>query len=226
MDILENIKILKQRIERTARKVSRNPDEITLVAVTKTIPPGIILQAIDAGIRIIGENRVQEAKEKFTVIGNRVHWHMVGHLQTNKVKEALKIFSLIHSLDSVKLAEEIEKRADTQVDCLIEVNTSKESTKFGIKPEEVFRFYESLKDFKKIKVLGLMTIGPGWAITDPEASRNSFKLLHDLRDELAQAFDQEFPILSMGMTSDFEVAIEEGSNMIRIGTAIFGPRGA
>ncbi len=224
MDIRENIKILKQRIERSAHKVSRNPDKITLVAVTKTIPPEIILQAIDAGITIIGENRVQEAKEKFTVIGNRVQWHMVGHLQTNKVKEALKMFTLIHSLDSIKLAEEIEKRADKQVDCLIEVNTSKEPTKFGIQPEELFRFYESLKDFKKIKILGLMTIGPGWAVTDPEASRDSFRLLHDLRDELAQSFDQEFPILSMGMTSDFEVAIEEGSNMIRIGTAIFGPR--
>ncbi len=224
MDIKENIKILKERIERVANRVHRNPDEITVVAVTKTVPPEIILKAIDYGINIIGENRVQEAKEKFGLIGNRVQWHMVGHLQTNKVKDALKIFSLIHSLDSIKLAEEIEKRAIQPVDCLIEVNTSGEPTKFGIKPEELFEFYESIKGFKKIKVLGLMTIGPGWAITDPEASRNSFKLLHDLRDELAQAFDQDFPVLSMGMSSDFEVAIEEGSNMVRIGTAIFGPR--
>lgn len=224
MDIKENIRILKERIERTARRVGRNPDEITIIAVTKTIPAQIIVQAIDCGINIIGENRVQEAKEKFAIIGNRVQWHMVGHLQTNKVKDALKIFSLIHSLDSIKLAEEIEKRAETTIDCLIEVNTSSEPTKFGIKPEALFNYYESLKHFKKINVLGLMTIGPGWAITEPEASRNSFKLLHDLRDELAQAFDRDFPILSMGMTSDFEVAIEEGANMIRIGTAIFGPR--
>ena len=224
MDIRENIKRLKERIEKAANRVNRNPDEITLVAVTKTVPPEIILQAIEYGIEIIGENRVQEAKEKFNIIGNRVQWHMVGHLQTNKVKDALKIFNLIHSLDSIKLAEEIEKRATNAVECLIEVNTSGEPTKFGIKPEDLFKFYEELRKFKKIKVLGLMTIGPGWAITDPEASRNFFKLLHDLRDELAQAFDQEFPILSMGMTSDFEVAIEEGSNMIRIGTAIFGPR--
>ncbi len=224
MDIKENIRILKERIEKTAVRVGRNPDEITIIAVTKTVPAQIILQAIDCGINIIGENRVQEAKEKFPIIGNRVQWHMVGHLQTNKVKDALKIFSLIHSLDSIKLAEEIEKRAETTIDCLIEVNTSSEPTKFGIKPEELFNFYESLKNFKKINVLGLMTIGPGWAITEPEASRNPFKLLHDLRDELAQAFDRDFPILSMGMTSDFEVAIEEGANMIRIGTAIFGPR--
>ena len=225
MDIRENINKLKERIEKAASRVNRNPDEITIVAVTKTVPPDVILQAIDCGIKIIGENRVQEAKEKFDIIGNRVQWHMVGHLQTNKVKDALKIFTLIHSLDSIKLAEEIEKRATNTVDCLIEVNTSGEPTKFGIKPEDLFRFYEDLKKFKKIRILGLMTIGPGWAVTEPEASRSSFRLLHDLRDELAQAFDQEFPILSMGMTSDFEIAIEEGSNMIRIGTAIFGPRG-
>lgn len=224
MDIKENIARIKDRIKQAAEKVGRNPEEITIVAVSKTVPTDIILQAIDCGIDIIGENRVQEAKEKFAIIGNKVQWHMVGHLQTNKVKDALKIFSLIHSLDSLNLAKEIEKRAGGTVDCLIEVNTSGEQTKFGIKPEQLFEFYESLKDFKKIRIKGLMTIGPGWAITDPEASRNSFRLLHDLRDELAQAFDQDFPILSMGMTSDFEVAIEEGSNMVRIGTAIFGPR--
>ncbi|MEO0123560.1 MAG: YggS family pyridoxal phosphate-dependent enzyme [candidate division WOR-3 bacterium] len=225
MEIKENIARLKERIKNAAERVGRNPEEITIIAVTKTVPPDIIQQAIDCGIAIIGENRVQEAKEKFAIIGNKVQWHLVGHLQTNKVKDALKIFSLIHSLDSIKLAEEIEKRATGMVDCLIEVNTSGEPTKFGVKPEQLFEFYESIKDFKKIRIQGLMTIGPGWAITDPEASRGSFKLLHDLRDELAQAFDQDFPILSMGMTSDFEIAIEEGSNMVRIGTAIFGPRG-
>lgn len=224
MDIKENIARLKDRIKQATERVGRRPEEITIVAVTKTVPADIIQQAIDCGIEIIGENRIQEAKEKFPIIGNRVKWHMVGHLQTNKVKDALKIFNLIHSLDSLKLAEEIEKRALEPVDCLIEVNTSKEPTKFGIKPEDLFNFYELLKDFKKIRIQGLMTIGPGWAVTDPEASRTSFRLLHDLRDELAQAYDQEFPMLSMGMTSDFEVAIEEGSNMIRIGTAIFGPR--
>ncbi|MEO0205165.1 MAG: YggS family pyridoxal phosphate-dependent enzyme [candidate division WOR-3 bacterium] len=225
MNIRDNIVRVKERIQNAASRVNRHPEEITLVAVTKTVPPEVIKQAIDCGIEIIGENRVQEAKEKFPIIGNCVKWHMVGHLQTNKVKDALKIFSLIHSLDSTKLAEEINRRATSAIDCLIEVNTSQEPTKFGIKPDNLFAFYESLKDFEKIRIKGLMTIGPGWAVTDPEASRNSFRLLHDLRDELAQAFDQEFPILSMGMTSDFEIAIEEGSNMIRIGTAIFGPRG-
>lgn len=224
MSIRDNIIRLNQKIEDAAKRAGRSVDEIAIVVVTKTVATEKIEEAIACGIKIIGENRVQEAKDKFPIIGNRVQWHMVGHLQTNKVKDALKIFSLIHSLDSIRLAEEIEKRAEKPNDCLIEVNTSKEKTKFGINPEVLFDFYESLKDFKKINILGLMTIGPGWATTDPEASRPCFRFLRDLRDELTQKFDSPLPILSMGMTSDFEVAIEEGSNMIRVGTAIFGPR--
>jgi len=224
MSIKDNILRLKERIQKAAERKGRNVDEITIVAVAKTISPQRIEEAIRHGIKIIGENRVQEVKEKFEVLGNRVVWHMVGHLQTNKVKDALKIFSMIHSLDSIRLASEIERRAEKPVDCLVEVNTSKEQSKYGIAPNEVFDFYESVKQFKQINVLGLMTIGPGWAIQDPEASRPCFRLLHDLRDELAQEFDMPFSILSMGMTSDFEVAIEEGANVIRVGTAIFGPR--
>jgi len=221
---MDNIKNLKTRIEIAAAKAERNPDEVTVVAVAKTVPIPRIEEAIGCGIRIIGENRVQEASQKFSVLGNRVDWHMVGHLQTNKVKEALKIFTMIQSLDSLRLAQEIDRRATRRVDCLIEVNTSKEPSKFGILPEKLFDFYETLKGLQNIKVLGLMTIGPGWAIQDPEASRPCFSMLRDLRDELSQEFDQPFPVLSMGMTSDFEVAVETGSNMIRIGTAIFGPR--
>lgn len=224
MAIKENIEKLRARITEAARRTGRNPEEIMVVAVTKTIPADKIAEAIKEGITIIGENRVQEAKEKFEIIGSQVKWHMVGHLQTNKVKDALQLFSLIHSLDSIKLAQEIEKRAGRPVDCLVEVNTSKEATKFGTAPEELFSFFEALKDFKKINILGLMTIGPGWATTDPEASRPCFRRLRDLRDELAQAFDTPLPILSMGMSSDFEVAIEEGANIVRIGTIIFGPR--
>jgi len=224
MSIMDNIKNLKTRIEIAAAKAERNPDEVTVVAVAKTVPIPRIEEAIGCGIRIIGENRVQEASQKFSVLGNRVDWHMVGHLQTNKVKEALKIFTMIQSLDSLRLAQEIDRRATRRVDCLIEVNTSKEPSKFGILPEKLFDFYETLKGLQNIKVLGLMTIGPGWAIQDPEASRPCFSMLRDLRDELSQEFDQPFPVLSMGMTSDFEVAVETGSNMIRIGTAIFGPR--
>ena len=224
MLIKENLEKLRAQIEKAAARVGRCADEITLVAVAKTFNPEKIQEAIDAGVKIIGENRVQEAEEKFAIIGNSAQWHMVGHLQTNKVKDALHIFSLIHSLDSIKLCQEIEKRAEVPVDCLIEVNTSKEPSKFGLAPNELSRFFEKVLEFKKINVLGLMTIGPGWAVEDPEASRLCFRVLHDLRDGLAGEFDMPLPILSMGMTSDFEVAIEEGSSMIRIGSAIFGKR--
>lgn len=224
MSIHDNVQGLRQRISRAASSAGRDPDEIAIVAVAKTYPAAAVEQAIASGIKIIGENRVQEAKEKHGAIGDRVEWHMVGHLQTNKVKEALGIFSTIQSLDSMRLAREIEKRAERGVTCLIEVNTSAEPTKYGLAPGEVFDFCAGLTELKKIDIQGLMTIGPGWAVQDPEASRPCFRMLRELQEELAQEFDRPFPVLSMGMTSDFEVAIEEGSTMVRIGTAIFGPR--
>jgi pyridoxal phosphate enzyme (YggS family) len=224
MSVKENIRRLRERIAKAAERAGRTEDEIALVAVTKTISPDKIQEAIGSGITIIGENRVQEAKEKYNIIGEKVEWHMVGHLQTNKVKNALKIFSLIQSLDSLRLAHEIEKRAEAPVDCLIEVNTSKEPSKFGATSDELSKFFEALQECKKIKIRGLMTIGPGWAVHDPEASRPCFQLLRDVRDRLAREFSITLPILSMGMTSDYEVAIEEGSTMIRVGTAIFGER--
>lgn len=224
MSIKANIDALKKRIERAATRSERDPDEITIVAVAKTMPVSKIEEAINYGIRIIGENRVQEAGPKFAEIGNRVDWHMVGHLQTNKTKKALEIFTMIQSLDSLKLAQEIDKRAEKNIDCLIEVNTSGEASKFGLASADVLDFYVHLKGLRKINVMGLMTIGPGWAVQDPEASRQCFRILRELRDEMSQEYDRPFPLLSMGMTSDFEVAIEEGSNMIRIGTAIFGAR--
>lgn len=225
MSIEENIAQLRTRIINAARRAKRDPDDLHIVAVSKTVPVAKIEQAIAHGITIIGENRVQEAKMKLPLIGKKVTWHMVGHLQTNKVKDALKIFSLIHSLDSLKLAQEIEKKAGTPIDCLIEVNTSHEPTKFGIDPENAINFYAALKDFNKLNIKGLMTIGPGWAIQDKEASRPCFRLLVSLKDNIEKQCKCSLPILSMGMTSDYEIAIEEGANMIRVGTAIFGPRG-
>lgn len=225
MSIEENIAQLRTRIINAARRTKRDPGNLHIVAVSKTVPLPKIEQAIAHGITILGENRVQEAKTKYAIISDRVTWHMVGHLQTNKVKDALKIFSLIHSLDSLKLAQEIEKKASTPIDCLIEVNTSQESTKFGIDPKNAIDFYEALKDFDNIKIRGLMTIGPGWAIQDKEASRPCFRLLASLKDNIEKQCKCSLPILSMGMTSDYEIAIEEGANMIRVGTAIFGPRG-
>ncbi len=213
-----------QRIRAAAQRRGRSPNDISLVAVTKTIPVGMIEQAVNHGISIIGENKVQEAKKKYADITDRVTWHMVGHLQTNKVKDALKIFSMIHSLDSLRLAREIHKRAVKPIACLIEVNTSEESTKYGIEPSQTLDFFADLRPFSNISVQGLMTIGPGWAVHDPRASRSSFRLLRTLRDDLQSQFNTTLPVLSMGMTSDFEVAIEEGSTMVRLGTAIFGPR--
>lgn len=217
--------MIRDRIAAATQKAGRDPAEVTLVAVTKTFGADVIEEALSAGVRDIGENRVQEARQKHAVIGDRATWHLVGHLQTNKVRDALKIFSLIHSLDSRHLAEEIEKRATKSVDCLVEVNTSGEESKFGVTPAQVFDLCDALKGLKRINLLGLMTIGPGWAVTDPEASRPCFKLLRDLRDELAQQLDRPLPVLSMGMSADFEIAVEEGSTMVRVGTALFGARG-
>jgi pyridoxal phosphate enzyme (YggS family) len=225
MSVKENLAQVKDRIAAAAEKDGRDPAEVTLVAVTKTFGAETVDAALRAGIKDIGENRVQEAKQKHAVIGDRATWHLVGHLQTNKVRDALRIFSLIHSLDSRHLAEEIEKRAEKRTDCLIEVNTSDEETKFGLRPEAVFDFCEALKELKQVNLLGLMTIGPGWAVADPEASRPCFKLLRDLRDELVQKLDRPLPVLSMGMSSDFEIAVEEGSTLVRVGTALFGSRG-
>lgn len=224
MHIAENIARMKERIAEAAQRVSRSAEDITIVAVSKTMPVAYIEQALENGIRVIGENRVQEAKQKYAALTREAVWHMVGHLQTNKVKDALKIFSLIHSLDSVRLAEEIDKRAQEPVHCLIEVNTSRELSKYGISPDKVLAFYDDLQQFDKVAIDGLMTIGPGWAIEDAEASRVCFRQLFNLKITLEQHTGKQFPVLSMGMTSDFEVAIEEGSTMVRIGTAIFGPR--
>jgi len=221
----ENLKKLKERVARACDRAGRNPDEIRLVAVTKEFPPEIINQAIELGIKEIGENRVQEARAKYGLIKKGVIWHMVGHLQRNKVKKALEIFDIIQSVDSERLAREISKRAEKEVPILVEVNTSKEKTKFGVEPETVDTLIEVVADLPNLKLLGLMTIGPGWAISDPEASRPCFRLLSDLRKKIEDRFQIVLPILSMGMSSDFEVAIEEGTTMIRVGTAIFGPRG-
>jgi hypothetical protein len=225
--IKQNLQTLKTRIGDACAKVGRSPSEITLIAVTKTVPVDIIGLGIEAGITVIGENRVQEAQEKFPIIGNKVQWHLVGHLQTNKVKKVLEIFSMIQSVDSLHLAAEIEKRANSLnkvIPVLIEVNTSQEETKFGVNPNELMRLINDMLPLSHLKISGLMTIGPGLAIEDKEKSRPCFQLLYELKHRAETEFGISLPYLSMGMSSDFEVGIEEGSNMIRVGTAIFGER--
>ena len=225
--IKENIEHIRSRIENVVEKSGRGTDEVKLVVVTKTVEPERIKEAISWGIDIIGENRVQEAEEKFCQITEKVEKHLVGHLQTNKAKKAVELFDLIQSVDSVRVAEEISKRAIEKqkiMDVLVEVNTSSEKTKFGIEPNQALWLIETISKFEGIKIKGLMTIG--LFSDNPEDTRPCFKKLKTLFEEIKSANipNVEMRYLSMGMTSDFEVAIEEGSNMVRVGTGIFGPR--
>ena len=225
--ISENLKRLEEGIEKAALRSGRRNEDITIVAVTKNVEPERIIEGIDAGIKIIGENRIQEAEEKFKFITKDVEKHLVGHLQTNKVKKALELFDLIQSVDSLHLAQEISKKAkekEKPAEVLIEVNTSGEPSKYGIKPEEVSGLVEEISRLENISIKGLMTVG---LLTEEiEKVRPCFVKLRNIFESLKSLKKEnvEMKYLSMGMSSDFEVAIEEGANMIRIGTAIFGAR--
>jgi pyridoxal phosphate enzyme (YggS family) len=228
--IRENISGIKERIVKVCNKINRDPNAITVVAVTKGRTPEEIKEVIAAGINNIGENRLQEALIKYKGLqapGPRLpilKWHMVGHLQTNKVKEAVKIFDLIQSVDSLHLTEEIDKQAariNKIQDILIEVKTSPEATKFGLKPNEVIEVIKEINKFKNINIKGLMTIAP--LLDNPEKARMYFRQLRELKDKIVSLgiWDLGFGILSMGMTDDFVVAIEEGADIVRLGRAIF-----
>jgi pyridoxal phosphate enzyme (YggS family) len=226
IDIADNIKRLKERIYSLCIKSGRKFEEIEFVAATKGVSVEKIEEAISCGIKIIGENKVQEAKAKFPLISKEVKWHLIGHLQTNKVKTALNIFDFIHSLDSLSLAEELDKRSRTinkKIKVLVEVNTGEEESKFGVKPENVFDFFDKLTGFNNLEVCGLMTMA---AFTDDNRLiRKSFIDLRSIKDKLGGEFEQfNLKYLSMGMSNDFEIAIEEGANMLRIGRAIFHKR--
>ncbi|MEO0072300.1 MAG: YggS family pyridoxal phosphate-dependent enzyme [candidate division WOR-3 bacterium] len=224
-----NFEAFFDRLQKACEKAGRNPQEITVVGAAKTVPYYVIDVAQELGLKIIGENRVQEAYEKYQHLGNKVSWHLIGHLQTNKVKKALEIFDMIQSVDSLHLALEIEKRASMMgkiVPVLIEVNTSGEPSKFGIEPGLVFALITEILNLPHLKLMGFMTLGPGLAVENPEHSRPCFRELYELREKVQKEFNLALPYLSMGMSSDFEVAISEGSNMIRIGTLLFGPRPA
>ncbi len=224
--------MLSQRISSIFKKITyatiragRNPEDIKLVAVSKSQPIEKIIEAADLGLRIFGENRVQEAKSKIEKIKDfDIEWHLIGHLQTNKVKEAVKLFTVIHSLDSDRLALAINKEAEkinkTQR-VLIQVKLSEEETKYGVKEEEVEKLCELCLNLKNLQVEGLMTIPPYFE--NPEDVRPFFRKLREIRDSLSK-INPSIRELSMGMSHDFEVAIEEGATMVRIGTAIFGER--
>lgn len=220
----DNLKTLNSRIFEAARRVQRNPKDITLVCVTKNIDIPIIEEIISLGIKDIGENRVQEALNKFSVFQHRFNWHLIGHLQTNKAKKAALIFDLIHSLDSLDLAESLNKAGQSIkkiINVLVQINTSEEKTKFGLKANKTISFVKKMTSFKNLKVLGLMTMAP--ILKNPEQARPFFRRLRELKEKIISQNikNLEMKYLSMGMSQDFEVAIEEGANIIRVGTAIF-----
>ena len=224
-EIEKNLSWVRERIEHAAAKVGRDPQGIKLVAVTKTATVPRIREAMAAGVMIFGENYVQEARTKIEEIGKSgIQWHFIGHLQSNKAAYAVRLFDLIHAVDSVTLARELNKRAAASgriIECLIEVNLSQEASKFGISKERTPELAHELKDLKNISLQGLMTMPP--YADDPEAARPYFIALRELREEIARS-GIPLPELSMGMSTDFEVAIEEGATIVRVGRAIFGER--
>mgnify|MGYP000100227908 CR=1 FL=1 len=224
-----NLREIRNKIEMAARKSNRSSRDITLVVVTKTVKVEEIKKALDMGVTNIGENRIQEALEKYRALKDyNVKWHMIGHLQSNKAKYAAKFIELIHSLDRISLAKELNKRAaklNRIMDVLIQVNIAKDENKFGLMPEEVEDFMLYVADeYENLKIKGLMTIVP--YVEDPEEVRPYFRQMNRMFQKYKDyGFkDIEMKHLSMGMTNDFEVAVEEGANMVRIGSGIFGPR--
>ena len=223
----ENLQAVEAQIQEACKKSGRKREDVTLVAVSKTHPVETLKEAYGLGIRIFGENKVQELTEKYEALPKDIKWHMIGHLQRNKVKHVIDKAALIHSVDSLRLAEEIEKEAKKRgitANILIEVNVAGEESKFGIKPEELGRFTEKIVEFPHICVKGLMTIAP--YVEDPEKNRPVFASLRKLSVDIAResAHNISMSILSMGMTGDYRVAIEEGATIVRVGTGVFGER--
>ena len=218
-DIRTNLERVRERIARAAERAGRRADDVLLVGVSKTVDAARIRAAVAAGLGALGENRVQEARDKIAELGRPVAWHLVGHLQTNKAREALDLFDVVHSVDRIELARELDRRARARgrpVDALVQVNVAAEPSKGGWPPEAVETAVEALTALGGLRVRGLMTIPP--AVDRAEDARGWFRALRKLAERHGLAD------LSMGMSGDFEVAVEEGATMVRVGTAIFGPR--
>ena len=219
MSVAEQLTRVRERMAEACRRAGRSPDEVTLVGVSKGVPAQRVAEAYAAGLQDMGENRVQEAADKIEALaaqGVRPRWHLVGHLQTNKAKTVTGLFAILHSVDSVRLAQALSRRAREPLPILLEVNVAQEASKFGFTPQEVASALRSIVDLPNLDVRGLMTVAP--QTDQPESVRPVFQRLRKLRDELG------LRELSMGMTNDFEVAIEEGATMVRVGRAIFGER--
>ena len=231
VELTERLAEIRRRIDSSVRAANRAPEEVLLIAVSKTHPPFVLQQAIEAGVGALGENRLQEAEAKITELGReRVSWHLIGHLQANKARRAVQLFDLIHSLDSSALAQRLDRlcreegRAELPV--LIQVDLAGEATKSGVSEDELPGLVATVKACERLRLLGLMTLPPFFE--EAEQARPFFKRLRELRDELQSsgAFGAHRGALSMGMSHDFEVAIQEGATMVRVGTAIFGDRPA
>ncbi|MBA4348629.1 MAG: YggS family pyridoxal phosphate-dependent enzyme [Thermodesulfovibrio sp.] len=227
--LLNNVSAIFKKMSYAAMRAGRNPEDVKLIAVTKTVGIEAIKEAVEIGLRKFGENRVQEAQKKvmsdeLRVMSERIEWHLIGHLQKNKAKYAVNLFDLIHTVDSVELAEELNKQSEKTGKIqrvLVQVKLSEEETKQGVSENEMMPLLAAIKHLYNLKLDGLMTMPPFFE--DPEMARPYFKRLRELRDE-AEKRGFSLPELSMGMSNDFEVAIEEGATMVRIGTAIFGER--
>src|SRR5947208_13162187 len=225
MHIAEDVACVREQIAQAAAKARRAVDEIELVAITKTHPAEKVREAIEAGQTLFGESRVQEARAKIPELPSNLRWHFVGHLQKNKIRYALPLFELFHGVDSLALAQEMNRIAADEgmhPRVLLEVNVAGEGSKFGFAPDKLREQMEELLVLQRLSILGLMTIPP--LVDKAEASRKYFVQLRELRDRLQTAFHVDLPQLSMGMTQDFPVAVEEGATLVRVGTAIFGER--
>jgi len=223
--LAERLAGVRRRMAEACARCGREPGEVELVAVTKTHGPERVREAVDCGLRVFGESRVQEARAKIPLCPGGLSWHLVGHLQTNKVRVAVDLFDVIHSVDSTRLLEALEKACTQKgrtLEVLVEVNVSGEASKYGIAPEELEPLLDFSRECTHVDVIGLMTVPP-WS-EEPERARVFFKRLRELRDEVSRSGGYSLPQLSMGMSDDFETAIEEGATMVRIGTAIFGRR--
>jgi PLP dependent protein len=225
MDLAANLQNIQERINAACARAGRSPDSVTFQAVSKGQLPAAIRAAADLGLTLFGENRVQEAKIKIGQCPGHLRWHMIGHLQSNKSRDAVHFFSMIQSVDSLALAREIDKWADKSaktMPILLEVNIAGESSKFGYRPAQLLAELAEINALKKIEIHGLMTIAP-WT-PEPEKVRPVFRRLRELKEECDQILGAPLPQLSMGMSGDFEIAIEEGATLIRVGTALFGAR--
>lgn len=225
MSLAENLETIQQRIDNACRRAGRTPDSVTLLAVTKTQPPEAVSAAAQLGLTLFGENKVQEAKAKMPLCSGKLRWHFIGHLQSNKCRDAVELFEMIQSVDSLPLAQELNKRAEQAaktMPILLEVNAAGEGSKFGYAPERLLSELKELNSLPRLEIHGLMSVPP-WS-PEPEKSRPHFQRLRELKEQCEQILCAPLPHLSMGMSGDFEVAIEEGATIVRVGTVLFGPR--